>query len=127
MWEYVLAWLPMVFIAIGNGAIREGWYGKYLSELQAHQISTVTGVLLFGGYIWLLIRIWRPASAEQAIAIGLVWLGMTIAFEFLFGHYVAKRSWSDLLHDDNIFAGRVWLVVVVWVTLVPYLFYQLQK
>jgi hypothetical protein len=87
----------------------------------------VTGVLLFGGYIWLLIRIWRPASAEQAIAIGLVWLGMTIAFEFLFGHYVAKRSWSDLLHDDNIFAGRVWLVVVVWVTLVPYLFYQLQK
>jgi hypothetical protein len=40
MWKYVLAWLPMVFIAIGNGAIREGWYGKYLSELQAHQLST---------------------------------------------------------------------------------------
>ena len=38
----------MVFIAIINGAIREGWYGKYVSELQAHQISTVTGVLLFG-------------------------------------------------------------------------------
>ena len=49
MWKYVLAWIPMVFIAIANGAIREGWYGKHVSELQAHQVSTVTGVLLFGG------------------------------------------------------------------------------
>jgi hypothetical protein len=69
MWKYVLAWIPMVFIAIINGAIREGWYGKHVGELQAHQISTVTGVLLFGVYIWLLLRIWRPASAGQALTI----------------------------------------------------------
>ena len=94
----------MVFIAIANGAIREGWYGKHVSELQAHQISTVTGVLLFGFYIWMLIRFWRPASTGQALTIGLVWLGMTVAFEFLFGHYVAKRPWRELLRDYNIFA-----------------------
>jgi hypothetical protein len=98
-----------------------------VSELQAHQVTTVTGVLLFGVYIWVLLRLWRPASTGQAFTIGLVWLGMTVAFEFLFGHYVAKRSWSDLLHDYNLLAGRVWLVVLVWVTLAPYLFYQLQK
>jgi hypothetical protein len=27
MWKYALAWIPMVIIAIVNGAIREGWYG----------------------------------------------------------------------------------------------------
>jgi hypothetical protein len=117
----------MLFIAIINGAIREGWYGKHLSELQAHQISTVTGVLLFGVYVWALIHIWRPASAGQAMAMGLVWLGMTVAFEFLFGHYVAKRPWRDLLHDYNIFVGRVWVVVLVWVTLAPYFVYRLQQ
>ena len=127
MWKYVLAWIPMVFIAIINGAIREGWYGKHLSELQAHQISTVTGVLLFGVYVWALIHIWRPASAGQAMAMGLVWLGMTVAFEFLFGRYVVKRSWRELRRDYNLFAGRVWLVVLVWVTIVPYLFYRLQQ
>src|SRR5438874_12489942 len=104
MWKYVLAWIPMVFIAIANGAIREGWYGKHLSELQAHQLSTATGVLLFGVYIWTLIRIWRPASAGQAIAIGLVWLGMTVGFEFLFGHCVVNGCWSELLHDSVVFA-----------------------
>jgi hypothetical protein len=98
-----------------------------VGELHAHQISTVTGILLFGVYIWMLVRIWRPTSTGQALTIGLVWLGMTVAFEFLFGHYVAKRPWRDLLHDYNLFAGRVWLVVLVWVTLAPYLFYQLQR
>jgi hypothetical protein len=66
MWKYVLAWFPMVFIAIANGALREGWYGKHLSELQVHQVSTVSGVLPFGVYIWVLLRIWRPASGRQA-------------------------------------------------------------
>jgi hypothetical protein len=126
MWKYVLACVPMVFIAVINGAIREGWYGKFLNELQAHQLSTATGVLLFGIYIWVLVRLWRPASAGQALIIGLVWLGMTVAFEFLFGHYVAKRPWRDLLHDYNLFAGRVWVLVLVWVTLAPCVFYRLQ-
>ena len=81
----------------------------------------------FGVYIGALMRLWRPVSAGQALTIGLVWLGMTVAFEFLFGHYVAKRSWSDLLHDHNLLAGRVWVVVLVWVTIAPYLFYGLQQ
>jgi hypothetical protein len=127
MWKYMLAWFPMVFIAIANGALREGWYGKHVSELRAHQISTVTGVLLFGIYIWMLIRIWIPTSSRQAITIGLVWLGMTVAFEFLFGHYVAKRSWHELLRDYNILAGRIWLVVLVRVTIAPYVFHRLQQ
>jgi hypothetical protein len=115
----------LVFIAIANGALREGWYGKYLSELQAYQVSTATGILLLGLYIWVLIHIWRPVSSRQAITIGLVWLGMTVAFEFLFGHYVAERSWHELLRDYNILAGRIWLVVLVWVTIAPYVFYPL--
>jgi len=41
------------------------------------------------------------------ITIGLVWLAMTVAFEFLFGDYVAGHSWDRLLHDYNLFAGRL--------------------
>lgn len=28
MLKYLLAWIPMVFIAIVNGVLREAWYGK---------------------------------------------------------------------------------------------------
>jgi hypothetical protein len=106
--------------------LRQAWYGKHLGELQAHQISTLTGVVLFGVYIEFIVRVWRPESAAQAIAVGLLWLAMTVAFEFLFGHYVAGHSWGRLLHDYNLFAGRVWLVVLVWVTVAPYLFFRLR-
>ena len=126
MWKYLLAWFPMVAIAIANGVLRQAWYGKHLGELQAHQISTLTGVVLFGLYIWFIVRVWRPESATQAIAVGLLWLAMTVAFELLFGHYVAGHSWGRLLHDFNLFAGRVWLIVLVWVTVAPYLFFRLR-
>lgn len=126
MGKYLLAWVPLVLIAIANGALRQGWYGKDLGELQAHQISTGIGVLLFAVYIWGLLRIWRPASAGQALRIGLLWLGLTVAFEFLAFHYLAGIPWSRLLHDYNIFAGRVWGVILVWVATAPSVFYRLQ-
>jgi hypothetical protein len=56
--RYVIAWLPMVLIGIINGGIREHWYGNYLSELRAHQVSTVTGAVLLGLYIWAISLIW---------------------------------------------------------------------
>lgn len=38
--RYILAWIPMIFIGIINGIVREVTYGKYLNELRAHQVST---------------------------------------------------------------------------------------
>lgn len=126
MWKYVFAWAPMAVIAIANGALREAWYGKRLPELWAHQISTASGLLLLGAYIWAIIRLWPPASSKQALVVGLIWLVLTVAFEFLFGHYVARHSWSRLLRDYNVLAGRVWLLVLMWVALAPYVFFRLQ-
>jgi hypothetical protein len=126
MWKYLLAWFPMVAIAIANGGLRQTWYGKHLGELQAHQVSTLTGVVLFGVYIGFVVYLWRPVSSTQAIAVGLLWLAMTVAFELLFGHYVAGHSWDRLLHDYNLFAGRLWLILLVWVTVAPYLFFRLR-
>ncbi len=127
MWRYVSAWVPMVVIAVANGAVREAWYGKRLSEPRAHQISTASGLLLFGAYIWFIIRFWPPESSKDALGVGLIWLVLTVAFEFLFGHYVARHSWSRLLYDYNLLAGRVWVLVLIWIAIAPYVFLWLQR
>ena len=127
MWKYVFAWIPMVLIAIANGALREGSYGKYVGELMAHQISTLSAVLLLGIYLWLVVRRWPPERPGQAVAIGLIWLGLTVVFEFVFGRYVAGLSWTKLLSDYNIFAGRAWVAVLVWITIAPYVFYRFNE
>jgi low affinity Fe/Cu permease len=125
--RFALAWIPMVFIAIANGAMREFTYGKRMSELAAHQISTITALFFFGIYIFILTRFWRIESPGQAITIGLVWLALTVAFEFIFGHYVAGHSWERLFRDYNIFAGRIWILVLIWITIGPYCFFSLNR
>jgi apolipoprotein N-acyltransferase len=61
-----------------------------------------------------------------AIRIGLIWLVLTVMFEFGFGHFVAGHSWQRLLQDYNIRAGRVWLAILLWVAFAPYLFFRIR-
>ena len=63
MIRYVIAWIPMLVIAIANGALRQLTFGKTLPELRAHQLSTVIGAILIGFFIWTVFRFWPPASA----------------------------------------------------------------
>jgi hypothetical protein len=125
--KYLLAWLLMPIIGIVNGMIRQYGYGNALGELRAHQVSTVTGIVLFGLYVWMLSLRWKIQSSAEAIAIGFIWLILTVGFEFLFGHYVAGHPWNRLLHDYNIFQGRLWLLVLLWITIAPYLFFKLSS
>lgn len=125
--KYVIGWLPLVVIAILNGTLRQYGYGKYVGELTAHQISTGTGIILIGLYAWWLTGKWRIVSAGQAVAIGSIWLGMTVAFEFLFGHFVMGHSWAKLFHDYNLLEGRVWVLVLVWTTVAPLVLYKIRS
>lgn len=123
-WKYLAAWFVMLLVSIANGAARDLSYGKHMSELAAHQVSTVTSVLSLGAVIWVFIRFYPPSSAHRAITIGLAWTALTVAFEFLFFHFIGGHSWSELLANYNIFEGRVWVVVLVWVAVAPYVFFR---
>ena len=125
--KYTIAWVGLVVIAIINGAIREKGYKKLVGELRAHQISTFTCIILFGLCVWILSLIWTIQSAGQAMTIGFVWLALTVAFEFLFGHYVMKHPWSKLPQDYNILKGRLWGLILIWITIAPYIFYKLSR
>ena len=122
--RYSLLWFALAIIAIANGMLRELTYGKILSELSSHQLSTLTGIIFSGLFVLLMHRIWPIESSAQAWLIGTIWLLATIAFEFGFGHYIAGHSWVHLLADYNIFKGRVWPVFLAWVLIMPVLIYK---
>jgi hypothetical protein len=125
--RYTIAWLGLVLIMILNGTIRNLVYGPLVSELTAHQISSVTGVLLTGLFTWLLSLKWRIQSERQALAIGSIWLVLTIVFEFIFGHYVMGHPWSRLLYDYNLIEGRVWSLVLIFTMIAPYIIYKMRS
>ncbi len=114
----------MLLIAIANGAFRQLTFAKAMPELRAHQLSTAIGSVLIGLFIWKVVRLWPPGSGRQALSIGIVWLALTVAFEFVFGRFVMHRTWPQLFGDYNVLKGRVWAVFLIWLTFAPYVFFS---
>jgi len=123
---HTLAWIPMVFIAVANGIARDKGYKRHMSELRAHQLSTLIAIVVFTVYAWGLGRLWPLATRADAAAVGAIWLVLTLAFEVVFGHYVAKFTWRRLRMDYNLFKGRVWLVFLLWLAALPYVVFRLR-
>ena len=124
MVRYLLLWLVLAVIAIANGTLREFTYGSLVSELTAHRLSTLSGMLFTGLFVWFVQRRWPIASLAQAWLIGCCWLLFTIAFEFGFGHYVIGHDWQRLLADYDLSAGRVWSLFLLWILILPVLGYR---
>ncbi len=114
-------WLLFAVVANINGLIRNCVYGPKMDELTAHQISCFTGITMFFIVMYLWLRYTgAPYTSHNIIVIGIVFLFATIAFEFLFGHFVIGHSWEKLLHDYNILNGRLWSIVLAWTAIGPY-------
>lgn len=109
--RWILAWAGAAGLGVANGAGRETIYTDAVGDKAAQIISTSTLLALLGGYIWLLQRRWPLSERREALSVGAAWAAMTVAFEFGFGHWVGRESWSDLLESYDVTAGKVWVLV----------------
>ncbi len=126
MLKYVLCWFPMILIAILNGTARDLWYKKLTGELAGHQLSTITLIILLGVYIWF-VSGWLPfRNSQEAAVTGIIWLVLTLGFEFGFGLY-RGTSLNRLLEDYNLLKGRIWVFIPLWTVIAPYLFYRIRS
>ena len=96
------------------------------SSIRAHQLSTLLGSVLLGAFLWVVLRRWPPASRREAVAIGLLWLALTVAFECFLGLLLLRRPVAQVLADYNVCAGRVWVFFLLWLAVAPWLFFRLR-
>jgi hypothetical protein len=114
-----LIWFALLTIAILNGGFREGVLVSWFGREPAQAISTVllsAGILAIG---WLTVPWIAPQTVTEAWTVGLGWLTLTLAFEFLGGRFLFGKSWTELLADYNLFDGRIWVLVLVVTLLTP--------
>ena len=117
----LLVWCALLVLAVANGAVRETLITPRLGERAGHALSTLmlsAGILAVS---WLTIGWLRPADPGGALALGGLWVALTLAFEFLAGHYAFKSPWSKLLADYNVLRGRIWILVVLTTGMAPWL------
>jgi hypothetical protein len=116
----LVVWFVMLVLASVNGAIREALLIPSMGDVAGRAVST----LMLSGLVFLLtyltIRWIHPRSARDTLNIGILWVALTLAFEFLGGHYLFGNAWSRLLEDYNVFRGRIWILVLITTALAPF-------
>ena len=116
-------WFGIMLLAILNGAVRDVLLVPRLGDVVARAVSCVTLASAILLVTWLTLRWIDPLSIGDAWAIGVMWLAMTLAFEFLAGHYLFRTPWPTLLADYNLLAGRLWILVLVATVTAPAIAY----
>lgn len=114
-------WLLIVVVAVINGGIRQALISPRTGDTVGHAISTImlcAAILLL---CWVTIEWMRPATRREVWWIGALWVTLTLAFEFLAGHYVFGTPWRQLLADYNVFRGRIWVLVLITTAIGPWL------
>ena len=119
IWRAIVVWFAVLALASLNGAAREAWLIPRLGDPVGRALSTVILCALVSLTTCLTIGWIHPTRAGEALGIGALWLTLTLAFEFLAGHYAFGKDWAVLLEDYDLSRGRIWVVVLIVVLLAP--------
>jgi hypothetical protein len=118
--EAIRFWLLLVVLAVLNGALREKGLIPVLGPTGGLVISGISLSFLIFLVSWLAVPQFGALSASQYWFIGLLWLVMTVLFEFGFGHWIAGKPWNELLAAYNISKGNLWVLVLLVTLISPY-------
>jgi hypothetical protein len=114
-------WCLLLVLAILNGGMRDTWLSPALGDTAGRAISSVLLALLILLTTRQTIRWIGPTTAGEALTVGTLWVGLTLAFEFGFGHYGFGKSWAELLADYDLLRGRIWILVLLATLVAPLL------
>lgn len=108
--SWVAGWGAVLAMAVANGALRNAVTQPVLGEEAARQLATVLLLGALAWYVWLFEKGHPIPTTRTALQIGLVWMTMTLTFEFGLG-LATGLSWPEMLADYNVAAGRIWVLI----------------
>jgi hypothetical protein len=115
----VRIWSALLVIASINGFAREAFLIPRIGDVAGRAVSTLALSVFIIVLTWISIAWIGPRSTEQAWAVGVIWVALTLAFEFLAGHYLFHNPWTRLLEDYNVLRGRIWILVLITTLVSP--------
>lgn len=114
-------WALLMVIAIANGVLREKLLMEWFSTGTARIVSTAMLAVLVLLVTVVTVGWLRLRGRLGYRSVGVIWVSLSVAFEFLFGHYVLGESWQVLLAAYRIDQGSPWPVFLLVVLVAPYL------
>jgi hypothetical protein len=108
-----MIWFIIAFFAVANGIFREKILAPYLGEMLAVPLSGITLSIIIFTVTYLCFNLLSNNKSLVYLYIGIQWVIMTLVFEFVFGHFVIGKSWSELLQVFNILEGNLFTLALL--------------
>jgi hypothetical protein len=113
------AWLVLIVAESVHGTLRELWLKPYVGDLHARQICVFTGMLIIIAVAYASIR-WIRAETPLALwLVGMLWVALTLSFEFGLGLLALGYSWERMIKDYDITRGGLLALGMVVLLLSP--------
>ncbi|WP_214401446.1 hypothetical protein [Pseudonocardia lacus] len=112
-------WSALLVVALLNGTLRQLVTQPLLGEQAARRLATLLLLVVLTSWAWWLHHRWPIRGPGAAWAIGGVWVALTLGFEVGFGRLVEGLSWSAVFADYDLTAGRIWVLVPLWMLVLP--------
>ena len=114
----VLAWMLIMLAETLSGTARNLFIAPVIGDLRARQLGVPVGCLLIFVIAWLTAR-WLDARTRRAqLAAGVLWVALTLMFEFLLGRALGM-SWDRILSDYNPARGGLMLLGLAFMLFAP--------
>jgi hypothetical protein len=115
----VVVWVMFILAEILNGVLRTLFLAPAVGDFRARQIAVIPGSIAILAISLLTIRWIGARRRGELIAVGFLWLALTLVFEIALGFFVFDYSWQRILSDYNVFNGGMLPVGLLVMTLAP--------
>ena len=117
----VTLWFAVLALAMANGIGRE----KLLVPALGSFAALVASGIILSACVFLVALAAAPwygrLGSAQWLGVGVLWLAMTLAFEFGFGRMVQHKAWAELFEAYTFKGGNLWSLVLAVVLISPWL------
>jgi hypothetical protein len=127
LFRALVVWLVIIAVETIHGILRTLLLVPWIGEFPARQVSVLTGSLLIFGITFLFVRWMTAKTGLQLLAVGMLWVALTLLFEIGLGRLVLNLSWDRLTEDYAITRGGLLGFGLLFMAISPLLAAKLRK
>lgn len=110
-----------------HGTLRQFFLAPLVGDLSARRFSVFTGMILIFLITWFCLRWIKPVNKKSLLAVGFVWVILTILFEVILGVYLFGYSRERIFEDYDILHGGLMGLGLLFMFFVPLFVWRIQS
>jgi hypothetical protein len=116
----LVVWVLIIAAETVHGVLRQLWLVPVVGDLRARQIGVLIGSAIVFAIAWALARWLDARTLRTQLAVGAVWVLLTVCFEYALGRLLGLSS-ERMLADYDIARGGFMLFGLAFMLVVPVL------